>query len=233
MKKLIIFVGPQGSGKTTQALLLSKTLKAKGLKVKVTSLPHAAVFQRAFIEFAKKVSGSRAIKTRFYENQPAQTTPSPEIIGRILCVSVFLEFASFVLSQVRLASFRLFCEVLIDDEGFVFKQIADMNALTGSVKINPDGFTQRSLDGLVRLLRRSVSKGRITVVYLRCESDCLKPRYLKRGSPVEPSAYLDFQTRVFDGLMSGFESSADRTVLRLDSGQSVRQVHQDIVRLVK
>jgi deoxyadenosine/deoxycytidine kinase len=228
MNKLVVFVGAQGSGKTTQARLLSKTLEYRGKKVHVTSLSYSPLFHCAFIKLAVKASGSNVVKTRFYEDKPAQASPNPKTVAKLLWVADLFQFSSFVLSQVKLAALKPFNKIIIDHEGYVLKQIADFICLAGDAQKATGSKPKKSAGTLTGFLLRSLAKNRVVLFYLKAEHASLRPRYAKRGTAVEPAGYTDFQNSFFENLLSALDGVRSVAVVRVDSNRSAEAVQAQI-----
>jgi deoxyadenosine/deoxycytidine kinase len=229
MKKLVVFVGPQGSGKTTQAKLLSENLKLRGLSVHVTSLSYSPLFQQLFLKFAKKVSGTRLVESKFYEDIPTQTAPNIEIIGKTFGLELFLQLICLVFSQIKLAFLKPFSEILIDHEGYIIKQIVDLKGLANGTKINPHSLTEKLSESFSRLLLRLIIKRGIVVIYLEAEAESLKQRYRKRGSHIEPTEFINFQiTRIHD-IMPYFDCLPESVVAKFDSNQPICGLNREIM----
>jgi hypothetical protein len=228
MRKLVLFVGPQGSGKTTQALLLSKRLESDGFHVLTTTLSYSPIFQSIFIQLTRRASGTRAFKSGFYENQPAYVAPNPEIMKKNFGLSILLQLTGYVFSRIKLAAVAPLYDVVIDHEGYVIKQIADFSCLAAGAKIEPKSTAEKFLKFFEHFLLGSLGKQRFVILYLSAEHEALKPRYVKRNSSIEPVGYVDFQNGVFDRLVPVLQGFTGAAVVKVDSNQPIGSVHQQV-----
>jgi hypothetical protein len=63
---------------------------------------------------------------KFYEDLPPQPYPNPKIVRRLFGLVIVLHLVGSILSSVKQKTLMLFCDVLIEYEGSVFKQLADL-----------------------------------------------------------------------------------------------------------
>lgn len=225
---LIIFIGPQGAGKTTQAMLLLKRLKSLNYDVNVTSLITYAFFHLKFISLLNKLCKTNVIMVKFYEDLPPQPSPSPEIYRRLFVLLLVLHFMGFMLSLIKRAFLKLFHEMLIEHEGFIFKQIADLYFLAGFVKIELNSASGKLLKMLSTLLLSSLLKERVIIIRLESDINSLKKRYVKRPH-IEPTHYINFQNSVYRKLVKRLSEFPNIDVLELDSSQTIAKTHLNIV----
>jgi len=151
---------------------------------------------------------------RFYEDLPSAVSAPPSAYRKLMPLMVALHLLGFLASQVKLLLAHRDARVLVEDEGFVFKQIPDlmfMAGWSGSHRFRP----------LLKLLSFStlfllIAARRLdpVIVWLRSDYGTLRARYRKRGTPVEPAIYVEFQERLRARLLRGFR------VLELDASRS-------------
>jgi DNA polymerase III delta prime subunit len=114
----VIFLGPQGVGKTTIASILQRRLKAVGKRVSIINGDQANTFHNIYI---KTLSSLKYIKERFYEDQDPVKRPDPNILTRLHLLDVLLGFIGHFLAFFRITLHLVVNDVVIEHEGFTFK----------------------------------------------------------------------------------------------------------------
>jgi len=228
-KRIVIFVGAQGSGKTTQAHLLLQRLKSQGLDVRITSLSYYVIFQLKFMEFLKKASGTHTIKVKPYENLQPHIDPAPEMYKSFFGLLIALHLFSFFLSRIKQMVLRPFYGVIIEHEGYIMKEIADLDYLVNRSNINPRSITSKLLEKMKVLLLSPLKKYPVVIIYFEGQPGFLKPRYLRRSSGIEPSDYIYFQNMIYDKLISILGHSTNIVVIKPNPNNPISKVHRDIL----
>jgi len=226
---MIIFVGSQGVGKTTQARLLWKKLKSTGCDAHITSLIHYTIFHLKFISLLSRLCRKNAIIIKFYEDLPPQASPSPEIYRKVFGLLVILHFIGFVLSVIKQKLLMLFYDVLIEHEGYVFKQLADLYYLARVVNVDSNSVAGKLLKFLTAFLLGSLIMIKYRIIYLQADYSSLKTRYLKRRTHIEPLDYISFQNKIYNMLILGLNSLISGIVIKLDADRSIGKVHLDVI----
>jgi len=196
---VIIFIGPQGSGKTTLAKLLIRELAAQGFRFCIVRMIDYTILHIWFIKFVNWLARDNIVFVKFYENLPPQKSASPTIFRRLLLLLIVLHMFGLVMSLLKLRLFRLVrrCRVIVDDEGFIFKQLPDLLFLVAYSK--PDARELKLARMFLKFslaLARDIVKGG-TIVRVRAPYSVLRERYARRGL-IEPRSYIEFQDRVYD-----------------------------------
>jgi deoxyadenosine/deoxycytidine kinase len=230
MKQLIVFIGAQGSGKTTQARLLSKSLTDTGLRVQTTSLSYSPLFQELFIKLATKISGTHIVKAKFYEDAPARAVPNSNIIEKTFGLAIFFQFVSLVLSQIKLMLLRPSCDILIDHEGYLIKQMTDFKYLADTETWSPS-ITKEFAACFTQFLFNLIGKqNSLILIYIKSMPEKLKPRYQKRGSYIEPAGFVNFQNVLFEKMLFSSPNLATKNVVaKFDGDQEISSLHQEVV----
>ncbi len=195
----VILVGPQGSGKTTLAKLLVREFRARGFKPCIVKMVDYTIFHILFIRFVNRLVWDSVVHVKFYENLPPQKSASPTVYRRLLLLLIVLHTFGLVMSLLKLRLFRLVrrCRIIVDDEGFIFKQIPDLLYL---VAYSKPGVRELKLVRMffkfLIVLARSTLRGSV-IVRVRAPYSVLRERYARRGL-IEPRSYIEFQDRVYD-----------------------------------
>jgi len=228
---LIVFVGPQGVGKTAHALLLSRELKSLGCDVHITSLIGYTVFHLKFIGLLNRICKTNVVAIKFYEDLPPQPSASPEIYRRLFSLLILLYFIGYLMSLIKYKLLRIFHRVLIEHEGFIFKQIADLHFMAGYAKVKSSSLTGRLLKRFNVLLLSALLKNLVIIVRLEADISSLQQRYVGRLH-IEPAHYLSFQNRIYEKLLKWLDSLSNINVLNINSDRRVVEVHSDIFNFI-
>jgi len=226
--KLIIFIGPQGAGKTTHARILSKWFKRLNRDAHVTSLTHYTVFHLGFIRLLGLLCKTNVVKVRFYEDLPPQPFPSTEIYRRLFPLLIFLHFIGFTLSLIKLRLLMFLHEIIIEHEGYIFKQLADLNFLAMFIKLRPDAVAGGLLKRFNMMILNMLLNDEVLIVRLRVGVNVLKKRYINRPH-IEPTHYILFQERVYNITIKHLSACGKLRVIAIDSSANIAKVFLNIV----
>jgi ribose 1,5-bisphosphokinase PhnN len=197
--RVIVFIGPQGSGKTTLAKQLTRELRAQGFRPCIVKIIDYTILHLWFIRFVNRLVRDNVVLVKFYENLPPQRSASPAIFRRLLPLLVFSHMLGLVMSLLKLKLFKLMkgCGVIVDDEGFIFKQLPDLLFLVAYSKpsIRELKLARMFSKFSVILVRRTLRRG--VIVRVKAPYSVLRERYARRGR-IEPRSYIEFQDRVHD-----------------------------------
>ncbi len=226
MPKIIIFVGPQGSGKSLQALIISKLFKAKVIKAIPYTLIHL-LWIKAIVNLAKIVG--KTISVKVYEDAPPITLPTPALSKRLMPLYILMHIVTLFIDNMilflRLLGAR--SAIVIEDEGFIYKHLADLLYWCRDVRTRD---TYLLLKIFINLALRSLylvhHKSILFFVY---DYDILRLRYWKqreydRRRKVEQRNYIVFQLALYKAI------GADCVV---DAGRSVKETLKDIITCLK
>ncbi|MEM4005299.1 MAG: hypothetical protein QXM43_06645 [Desulfurococcaceae archaeon] len=228
---MVIFVGPQGAGKTTHARFLSRELRSLGYDVRVTSLIEYTVFHLKFIGLLNRICKTNIVTVKFYADLPPQPSASPEIYRRLFSLLILLHFTGYLMSLIKYRLLRVFHRVLIEHEGFIFKQIADLHFMAGYAKVKLNSVTGRLLKRFNALLLSVLLKDRVIVIRLEADISSLQQRYIGRPH-IEPAHYLSFQNTIYEKLLKWLSSLYNIKVLNINSDRRIVELHSDIFNFI-
>jgi hypothetical protein len=157
------------------------------------------IFHILFIRFVNRLVWDNVVYVKFYEPLPPQKSASPTIFRRLLLLLIVSHMFGLVMSLLKLRLFRLVrrCRVIVDDEGFVFKQLPDLLYLVAYSKPSIRELkVVRMFSKFIVILARSTLRGGV-IVRVRTPYSVLRERYARRGL-IEPRSYIEFQDRVYD-----------------------------------
>jgi thymidylate kinase len=192
---LVVLVGPQGTGKTTQAYRL-KLLRSLGLNMRITDLTTATTLYHVFHKLIAKL---RPLYGRFYDDMEITRLPAPEILLRLMTLACLLRLIGGIISLIKLYILKLFYNIIIEHEGFIFKSFADLfyelhylsKYSSGPAKMN-----RKVIDFTTTLLLRAIPKYTIMVCF-NTPHKVLKERYVLKRTHVEPRDYIEIQRMVY------------------------------------
>jgi len=199
-------VGPQGSGKTTHARLLSQMLRTY-TNVCLTHLnshafPHI-LFTRVMDTVVCRLFHS-CIKSKFYENLPPTTLAPPKLYIAVFPIILLIHMLSYVISRYKLSAYLQKCNVIIDQEGYLIKQASDIFWLASYARLR---LNKRIWEMLIKFLLYMIlhiaelaKKYNVLIVLLHCDYKILVERYYKRRK-VEPHCYVNFQYRFYSTIV--------------------------------
>ena len=128
-------------------------------------------------------------------------------------------------------------DILIESEGFVFKQLADLWFLANALEIMGEkSVAQRCLTKITKFLLLSVVKdGLFVIIFLRAHYGAIKARCIARKCHIEPARYVEFQDSLYGKIVTAVNMhSPDRIkVININADQSINDVHLEIFSKVK
>lgn len=233
MKKVfVIFVGPQGVGKTTQAEELMLKLKAQGYKVHTTRLISYVILQYKFQSFLKNLFNRKVLK-KFYEDEGPQENVDPELYRKVFLVMEGLYLLGFIIATLKKKVLMMYNNILIEHEGYVFKQLADLWFLAKELGITGEkSFAQRVLSKLTKFLLLSILKERsFMVVLFQADYSSIRTRYLTRSSHIEPEKYVEFQSFLYDRITFIISEAIrnDIKLAKINADGGIDEIHSGIL----
>lgn len=218
---LIILVGPQGSGKTTQAIMLkAKFSSIPSISVTITEAVHYTVIARLWYKFLMILT-ERKIKYKFYaDDESIHEFIDPYLLKKIFRLDAFIHILSGIISLLKLNILRLVYSIVIEHEGTVINQTAYFAFIHRRNYSLSDAV--KTLGILLRLLPRDS-----IIIVLKVHYPEVVNRYVKRRSPIEPPYYVSFQTMLYEFLVKHFFK--DRAVI-IDANKDADKVLNDILK---
>jgi len=221
--EIIVLTGPQGSGKSTLARLLLARCPSRCRLVKLDTY---TLLHISYIRIVNRLFRRTGVIVRFYEDLLPAVSAPPSAYRKLMPLMVALHLLGFLASQVKLLLARRGAQVLVEDEGFVFKQIPDLLFVAGWSGLHRSRFQPKLLIFLVFFLLTAAKRLDPIVVWLRADYGTLRERYRRRGTPIEPRIYVEFQERLRARLLRGFR------VLELDASRLSPEEAAAVARLV-
>jgi hypothetical protein len=168
---------------------------------------------------------------KFYEDLPPSPSPSPKIGRKLFILLIFLHFIGFTISLAKKRLLMLLHQVVIEHEGYVFKQLADLYFLAAFDKVESNSITNILLKRFSMMLLSALLKNRTLIIHLRGDVNVLKKRYAKRPH-VEPTHYLHFQEKMYSKLIKYLADSLKVDIVSVDFSLEVDKVYSTIAKAV-
>jgi len=183
--RLIAFVGPVGSGKSTQMRLLYSKLKQRGLKVKMSFLKTGHLFA-----FILEVILAKMVASKRKDVSPirALVEEKPHFFKRIFKLWLGLDLISIAIKFLTNIYIPLKLGYTILVEEYIPATISDYIYLSKIIK-----FPLKVNFAINYLLRLISLCGPIQVIFLDAKNNELKTRWKLRGSFNEREDYLRMQ----------------------------------------
>jgi DNA polymerase III delta prime subunit len=190
-KIFIVFIGPQGAGKTTLARLLTRKLMCKGFRMCNIRLIDYTIYHYIYLKVLISI---------------AKNVDFAEVFSRLLLLFIILHFIGSSISILKFALLRFIwrCEVIIEDEGFIFKEIADIYftlGITNSLRAGANQHIVRSFLKYLFSIGRKSMKNTI-LIYVNAPYSILKMRYERNRKKVEDRRYVAFQDSIYKLLLN-------------------------------
>jgi len=182
---MIMLIGPQGAGKTTLANIIRKQL-SKSHKVCIVKLIDYTILHHTYLGILRVLAKKSSNRIVFMRLSP---------------LYVFLHFIGFIVSKIKfmLLSSTRKCHVFIEDEGYIFKELADFYFIMGVTGALENKFVKHIAKTFLRFLLKAAFKGihKYIVVYIDTPYATLLQRYITSRKHIEPEAYVNFQRFVY------------------------------------
>lgn len=231
---MVILVGPQAIGKTTQARMLKFRLDSKSYdnKICVTDLIQYTFFHLHFQKILRILCQSRRVMGQFYEGEAPKPTVDPQVYRKLFMIQEALHMLGFVLSLVKQKTLIIRNKILIEYEGYVFKQLADLWFLANELKVvDEDSFARRLLHKITAFLLSYISRfDGLVILLLEADFETIRTRCSKDRSRIEPWKYVMFQRVLYDKIITMFQNlkNGNIKVVRIDANRSISAVGSDI-----
>jgi len=232
---MIVFVGPQAVGKTTQAKVLVLKLKSQGYdKVHITRLITYALFLFVFQNILKTLFKSRKVLSKFYEDENPTPTVDPQIYKRLIMITVVLHLFGFIISLLKQKILMLRNSILIEHEGYIFKQLADMWFLAKKLNITTEKSVALRLLGKVTtfFLSSALKNGLFVIIFFQARYGFIQAGCLARNSHIEPAEYTKFQDSIYSRFAPIISKYDHIKVTDIKADRAINDVHLDILSYV-
>ncbi|QOR94578.1 hypothetical protein IMZ38_01165 [Thermosphaera chiliense] len=181
--KFIYLYGPDGAGKSTQARLIVKVLRLKGLKVKRVLIRSKHYPFRILWNFLRLTCGEPYV----YPGGYVTKVPKRTILQRISTFIVYAELLN-ALALTFIVQLYLRLGYVIVAERYLLDSFTDfLYFFKNIVKKRPIG--------VLKILFAFIPRDMI-FIFLDADYQTLWKRYKKRGSIPEPEDYIAFQRAV-------------------------------------
>lgn len=200
-RTIVIFVGPQGVGKTTLAGLLRKSLSLKR-----ACIVAADTANNLYIIFEKLIACVKGIYSRFYPDRELILRPDPRVLSKLWLLELVLGILGHLIALFKLTILSLFYDIVIEHEGFTFKFLANFmysQFVYARRKLDSNTLLKRALSLTIFIVLHSLAtvsrlmKFKILIVNMYAPYNRLIVRYRSRGSPIEPLHYVYFQQYIY------------------------------------
>jgi DNA polymerase III delta prime subunit len=228
-KILIIFLGPQGSGKTTQAILLKRKLEGEGYKVAITEGIYYTLFLWVWHKIVMILTG-RKIRYKFRDNAMVEEFVEPLLLIHISKIDFIINLFSAIFSFLKISLLLLFYPIVIEHEGYIY------NHLTYLIFIYRKLFTIKFVLKMYKILLRLMPRKRL-VILLDISSlkfSDLYIRYKERGSLSEPWYYIRYQAAIYKAFASVeplkivLDAGMDKDILANIAYKLVLQIYKSL-----
>lgn len=214
-KIVVVFIGPQGAGKSYHAQKILKSSIINIINSILVSLNYHALLHVKFTEIIDSIICKildSCISAKFYLNKPKMTLGSPQIYNAFFPIFYLIHFLAFIISELCISLLMLTNDLIIDQEGYVFKQIADLHYLARYARISDKSLIWKALRKLYLLLLLMAMKKNLVIFHLEVEYSELIRRYKKRDL-IESPYYINTQKFVYNAISSIIKSCNIRNVL--------------------
>jgi ABC-type multidrug transport system fused ATPase/permease subunit len=221
----IVFIGPQGAGKSTLARLLMKKLTHEGFTTRIVKLIDYTIFHRTYLKVLISLT---------------KNTDLSRVFSKLFPLFIFLHFAGSLISAVKIILSKLMwkCNVIIEDEGFIFKEIADIYFtayITDSLKTKINQRTAKLLLIFLLTIGRKVVGRHVITIYVNAPYDTLKVRYSKYKRRMEDKRYIIFQNYIYNKLMDNTmrESEYQKLYFENTNIASIPNIIKHVIKMIK
>jgi len=194
--KLIVFVGPQGSGKTTLASILRILLEKKKRGVCMTKLDTHIFFTKILEKILIKIVKENTIYEKFYINENPRKMLAPKFLKKLSALYLLIYKLAIYFALIKVQFKRLInCNIFIEDEGFIFKILTDMlffchrNECLISQNSNR---LNKNIVIIIYITIKILSNLHLTVIKVDTNYNIISQRLLQRQQKIEPYAYLKY-----------------------------------------
>lgn len=164
--------------------------------MRITDLTTATTLYHVFHKLVAKL---RPFYGRFYDNLETRRLPPPGILSRLMALTCLLRLIGGIISLIKLYILKLFYDVLVEHEGFIFKSFADLVYelhYLSKYSYRPTKMNRKIVNFTIMLLLRVIPKYTI-VVRFNTPYEVLRERYALERNHVEPRGYIEIERMVY------------------------------------
>jgi len=226
---LVIFLGSQGSGKTTQAMLLKRKLENEGYRIAITESIHYTALLGVWHKFLIFLT-KRKIRYRFRSEGLIEEFIEPSLLAHMFKVDFIINFLSAIFSFLKISLLLLFYPIVIEHEGYIYNHLAYL------IFIYRKLFTIKFVLKMYKILLRFMPCKRLVILLdiSSLKSSDLYIRYKKRGSLSEPWYYIKYQAAIYKAFTSVeplkivLDAGMDKDVLANIAYKLVLQIYKSL-----
>jgi len=223
---MVIFVGPQGSGKSTQIDLLFNWLKSHNFRVKKTQIIHKHLFAYLFDKILMRLG-----RYHYWIYPSGEKTKILDITfeRRILGFWLFTQTLSVITTVFFRVYFWLWLRYIVIAERCIPDSVIHLLMEYYGVKSSHYETKDSIIVKFIYNLLRFIPKNSL-IVFLYSDYDGLRKRYKFRSTPTEPEFYISEYAEFYQALIHSM-SPFSYTCLYIDTTQaSIAQTFEEIKR---
>lgn len=238
----IIFVGSQGTGKSYHATkIYNKLINNLSLlykKVMLASLNFHAFLHVNLTRIIDNIickALNACLNKRFYMDKPSITIGNPKLYYVFLPLFIILHTLAFLLTEAYIHILSKRNIVIIDQEGYIMKQIADLHYLVLYAQLSSKSICWKGLKKLYTfMILRLLRKQPMVIFYLYSDYSTLVRRYIERESPIEPPFYIAIQNTIFAIFLTILFSMKDKAlfIYKINTNRPKKNVEEEIMMIL-
>ncbi len=189
--RAIIFLGPDGVGKTTQCKLIQSFLNKRKYKTKIVGIRSPHLLAYLFRKFLTLVGPRIYIE---YERGYKKAYPHPFVMRKLAKLWIMLEMVSAILVAIWRVHIPLRLGYIVIAERYLLDTYTNL-LHTSRIYGFLQNISTKLLLSIFKLFFRLIPKDSLHVI-LDADFSTLKQRYQRRKTPIELPHFVHYQRRM-------------------------------------
>ena len=163
---------------------------------------------------------------------PAFETIDSKIYKKLFIILEGVHIAGYLVSTVRQKMLKMRYQILIENEGFALKLLADLWFESVRLEVEKNSVANTFLQKITNFLVLQLVRSQSIIIFLDADYGAISKRCLHRASGIEPLDYILFQSKFYNMLFQRIPKDSKVTAVKITAESSIKDINKKVCSLV-